>query len=72
MGENFRKEFWILLCSFKRALRVLFILVTILLVLTVIALVGVDPDSASFLVVLLDLAVLLPLWVVIGVVLRKC
>jgi len=72
MDENFRKEFWILLCSFRRALRVLFILVTILLVLTLVALVGVDRNSTSFGVVLLDLVVLLPLWAVVAAILRKC
>lgn len=72
MDERFREDFWALLCSFSQSLRVLFILVTILLLLTVAALLGGDPNSAGYRVALLDLAVLLPLWAVVGQILRKC
>ena len=72
MDDRFRDDFWALLCSFSRSLRVLFILITILLVLTVVAIVGGDPNSAGYRVALLDLAILLPAWVVIGLILHRC
>jgi|GEM_PF-4180690 len=72
MDESFRKDFWAIICGFRQPLRVLFILVTILLILSLIALVGVERGSTSFGVVILDLVVLVPFWLVVGWILRKC
>ncbi|MFC6734079.1 MULTISPECIES: hypothetical protein [unclassified Haladaptatus] len=67
-----REEFWDFVCGNPALWQVAFTISVVLLVLLAVSLALVEPDSASYYVSMLNVALVVPLVAVSGYMLRRC
>lgn len=72
MTQDRWDRFWVVICGFEQALRVLFIMLTIFFLLTIVSFLVIDRDTGTYLIVLYNLVVFGIGLLTISVIVRKC
>lgn len=70
--ESFRKRFWDVVCEYEALVKLAMGINVTILVLLLIAVPGIRPGTAEYVILIVDFVILAPLLVLTGFVLYRC